>query len=89
MQHLPRKRYLGNNFDPAFLEDRCSGLQTLVDNILRETDLLNTELIQEFFCFNEPPICSESNEESRVRNDFHNNLFHFKLLHKTFIVDSY
>lgn len=67
VQHLPRKRYLGNNFDPAFLEERASGLQTLVNNILSETDLLSTQLIQEFFCLNEPPVYSETNEESRVR----------------------
>lgn len=66
VQHLPRKRYLGNNFDPTFLEERASGLQTLVNNILMEPKLIALQLIQEFFCLNEPPVYSETNEESRA-----------------------
>lgn len=66
VQHLPRKRWLGNNFDPVFLEERVTGLQNLVNAILREPDLAVSQQIQDFFCLNEPPVCAETNEESRV-----------------------
>lgn len=66
VKHLPRKRWLKNNFDPVFLEERVNGLQTLVNAILNETELINNPEIQDFFCLNEPPIYSETNEESRV-----------------------
>jgi sorting nexin-16 len=57
---------LKNNFDPIFLEERVSGLQTFVNAILAEPSLITSQEIQDFFCLNEPPIYSESNEESRV-----------------------
>lgn len=66
VKHLPRKRWLGNNFDTLFLDERSNGLQTLVNAILDENNLINTKLIQDFFCLNEPPSYSETNEESRV-----------------------
>ncbi|KAL1518144.1 hypothetical protein ABEB36_001814 [Hypothenemus hampei] len=67
VKHLPRKRWLKNNFDPTFLEDRISSLQTLVDTILREPDLVCSKEIQDFFCLNEPPtVHSDTNEESRA-----------------------
>ncbi|KAL3283897.1 hypothetical protein HHI36_018066 [Cryptolaemus montrouzieri] len=66
VRFLPRKRWLGNNFDPVFLEERINGLQTLVNSILSDKELLSTQDIQDFFCLNEPPIYSESNEESRA-----------------------
>lgn len=43
-----------------------NGLQTLVNAILSEPDLINSQEIQDFFCLNEPPVYSETNEESRV-----------------------
>lgn len=57
---------LKNNFDPIFLEERINGLQTLVNAILQQPDLLICKEIQDFFCLNEPPVHSDSNEESRV-----------------------
>lgn len=66
VKYLPRKRWLKNNFDPLFLEDRINGLQTLVNAILRVPELISTQEIQDFFCLNEPPINSDSNEESRA-----------------------
>ncbi|XP_063910930.1 sorting nexin-16 [Zophobas morio] len=66
VQLLPRKRWLKNNFDPIFLEERVSGLQTLVNAIVAESTLMATQEIQDFFCLNEPPIYSETNEESRA-----------------------
>lgn len=65
-KHLPRKRWLKNNFDPIFLEERINGLQTLVNAILQQPDLLICKEIQDFFCLNEPPVHSDSNEESRA-----------------------
>lgn len=49
-----------------FLEERLNGLQLLVNAILGEPDLLSSQQIQDFFCLNEPPVYSETNEESRV-----------------------
>lgn len=66
VQYLPRKRWLGNNFDPLFLEERVNGLQTLVNAILRESELINSQQVQDFFCFNEPPVVSDTNQESRA-----------------------
>ncbi|KAF5296571.1 hypothetical protein FQA39_LY12489 [Lamprigera yunnana] len=66
VQHLPRKRWLGNNFDPIFLEERVNGLQTLVNAILSEADLKTSQQIQDFFCFNEPPTVSENTQQSRA-----------------------
>lgn len=51
-----------------FLEERVSGLQTLVNAILAEPSLIVSQEIQDFFCLNEPPIYTETNEESRVIN---------------------
>lgn len=65
-KYLPRKRWLKNNFDPVFLDERINGLQTLVNAILRIPDLVNTQEIQDFFCLNEPPVHFDSNEESRA-----------------------
>ncbi|KAF2902832.1 hypothetical protein ILUMI_03349 [Ignelater luminosus] len=66
VHHLPRKRWLGNNFDPLFLEERVNGLQTLVNAILRESELVNSQQIQDFFCLNEPPAVLDTNQESRA-----------------------
>ncbi|KAI4471301.1 px serine/threonine kinase pxk [Holotrichia oblita] len=66
IQHLPRKRWLGNNFDPLFLEDRVSKLQTLVNYMLSDTELVNSHELQEFFCLTDPPMYSETSEESRA-----------------------
>ncbi|XP_066250602.1 sorting nexin-16 [Euwallacea similis] len=66
IKHLPRKRWLKNNFDPIFLEERISGLQTLVNAILHQPNMVNSKEIQDFFCLNEPPVHSDSNEESRA-----------------------
>lgn len=66
VRHLPRKRWLKNNFDPIFLEERINGLQSLVNAILQVPELVSSIEIQEFFCLNEPPMHSESNGESRA-----------------------
>lgn len=65
-QYLPRKRWLRNNFDPLFLDQRVNGLQVFVNAILNESTLVLSPIIQDFFCLNEPPVYSESNEESRA-----------------------
>lgn len=66
VQHLPRKRWLKNNFDPIFLEERVSGLQTLVNAILSVPELISSQEIQDFFCLNEPPVYSETSEETKA-----------------------
>nr|XP_023014424.1 sorting nexin-16 [Leptinotarsa decemlineata] len=65
-QHLPRKRWLKNNFDPIFLDERVNRLQTLVNAMLNEPDLICSQEIQDFFCLNEPPVYSETSEESKA-----------------------
>ncbi|KAJ8971077.1 hypothetical protein NQ317_014750 [Molorchus minor] len=57
---------LRNNFPRIFLEERVSGLQTLVNAILNVPELIASQEIQDFFCLNEPPVCTETNEESRA-----------------------
>ncbi|XP_056635878.1 sorting nexin-16 [Diorhabda sublineata] len=66
VQHLPRKRWLKNNFDPIFLEERVNGLQTLVNAILNVPELIGSQEIQDFFCLNEPPVYSETSEETKA-----------------------
>lgn len=63
---MPKKKWFGNNFDPNFLEERIQGLQAFVNAIISMPDLLNSQQIQDFFCLNEPPVYSDSTEESRV-----------------------
>lgn len=80
IQYLPRKRWLKNNFDPVFLEERVSGLQTLVNAILNVPELVSSKEIQDFFCLNEPPIYSETSEESKVSiSCYFENWFIFEL----------
>lgn len=79
VQHLPRKRWLGNNFDPIFLDDRVNGLQTLVNAILTEPDLVTSKQIQDFFCFNEPPSVSDITQESRaILEAFEDSIYQLK-----------
>ncbi|CAG9862259.1 unnamed protein product [Phyllotreta striolata] len=66
IQYLPGKRWLKNNFDPIFLEERVNGLQTLVNAILDVPELIATQEIQDFFCLNEPPVFSDSSEETKA-----------------------
>lgn len=77
MQHLPSKRWLKNNFDPIFIEERINGLQTLVNTIIHLPDIFGLQEIQDFFCLNEPPGYSETNDESRV-----NILLYFSIQYK-------
>lgn len=85
VQHLPRKKWIGNNFDSEFLEERMNGLQSLVNAILTEPDLISSQQIQDFFCLNEPPVCSETNEESRV-SSYSSILNDFKHKRKSFCI---
>lgn len=79
IQHLPRKRWLGNNFDPLFLEDRVSKLQTLVNYMLSDTELVNAHELQEFFCLTDPPMYTESSEESRaIFEGLEETIYHLK-----------
>ena len=63
---LPPKRYLGDNFDPNFLEMRKNGLQTYLQSVLDSNGAMTTEPVTEFFCFNDPPGPYDSLEESRA-----------------------
>lgn len=63
---LPRKKWLGDNFAPSFLEERIRGLQAFVNAILSSPLLIGTACVREFFCLDEPPALSDTAEESRV-----------------------
>ncbi|KAK4877143.1 hypothetical protein RN001_009649 [Aquatica leii] len=79
VQYLPRKRWLGNNFDPIFLDERVNGLQTLVNAILAEPELVTSQQIQDFFCFNEPPTVTDNTQESRAMLEaFEDTIYHLR-----------
>lgn len=63
---LPRKKWLGDNFAPNFLEERIRGLQAFVNGLLNSPDLVTLSCVREFFCLDEPPTLSDTVEESRV-----------------------
>ncbi|XP_012287433.1 sorting nexin-16 [Orussus abietinus] len=63
---LPRKKWLGDNFAPSFLEERIHGLQAFVNGILNTPELVSTSCVREFFCLDEPPTLSDTVEESRA-----------------------
>ncbi|EGI58439.1 Sorting nexin-16 [Acromyrmex echinatior] len=63
---LPRKKWLGDNFAPSFLEERICGLQTFVNGILNSPLLIGVSCVREFFCLDEPPALSDTAEESRA-----------------------
>lgn len=63
---LPRKRWFGDNFNSSFIEERIQGLQKLINNIVSNTELMNTPSVRDFFCLDEPPIYSDCVEESRA-----------------------
>lgn len=63
---LPRKKWLGDNFAPSFLEERICGLQAFVNGILSSSILIGVSCVREFFCLDEPPVLSDTAEESRV-----------------------
>lgn len=67
---LPRKKWLGDNFAPSFLEDRIRGLQSFVNGLLNNPDLVNLVCVREFFCLDEPPALSDTVEESRVSTSY-------------------
>lgn len=64
---LPRKKLFGDNFNAVFLDNRVQGLQMFVNSIMIKEQLRKDKLVREFFCLDEPPTCSESMEECRVR----------------------
>ncbi|OXU32280.1 hypothetical protein TSAR_007056 [Trichomalopsis sarcophagae] len=63
---LPRKKWLGDNFAPSFLEERIRGLQAFVNGLLNSPDLVGLACVREFFCLDEPPALSDTVEESRA-----------------------
>jgi sorting nexin-16 len=63
---LPRKRWFGNNFSLPFIEERIKGLQSFIDAIVSDKELIDSRMIRDFFCLDEPPSYSEIGEESRV-----------------------
>lgn len=63
---MPRKRWFGNNFSLAFIEERIRGLQRFIDAVTKDEELLAARSIRDFFCLDEPPSYNEIGEESRV-----------------------
>ncbi|XP_015125133.1 sorting nexin-16 [Diachasma alloeum] len=63
---LPRKKWIGDNFAPSFLEERIRGLQVFVNNLLGTAVLISNKSVREFFCLDEPPALSDTAEEARA-----------------------
>ncbi|KAK0087381.1 hypothetical protein PV325_001195 [Microctonus aethiopoides] len=63
---LPRKKWIGDNFAPSFLEERIRGLQVFVNDILNSPILVSNTSVREFFCLDEPPALSDTAEEARA-----------------------
>lgn len=74
---LPRKKWLGDNFAPSFLEGRIRGLQAFVNGILSSPLLIGTACVREFFCLDEPPALSDTAEESRVNKIIYIYIYNF------------
>ena len=47
---LPRKKFIGNNFDPLFLGKRMKGLSKYLKNILCHPQIANCVAIKRFLC---------------------------------------
>lgn len=66
---LPPKRWFRDNYEKDFLADRMHGLQAFINSVLCHANLCNSEPVQEFFCFSDPPGPHDSIEESRAYCD--------------------
>lgn len=64
---LPPKRWFRSNFDPDFLQDRKVGLQEFLENVTGHRDILSSQPVRDFFCFDDPPSVHDSLEESRAQ----------------------
>lgn len=60
---LPKKKWFGNNFSSAFLDQRVSGLQNFINTILNNAEMRKCSTVREFFCLDEPPSFSEEISE--------------------------
>lgn len=80
---LPRKKWIGDNFAASFLEERIRSLQTFVNGILSSPALIGCMCVREFFCLDEPPVLSDTAEESKVRVP---NLFKYPCINRSFII---
>ncbi|XP_059139534.1 sorting nexin-16-like [Physella acuta] len=63
---LPPKRWFRSNFDAEFLEERQLGLQAFLNNVTGHRDIVNSQPVRDFFCFDDPPGPHDSLEESRA-----------------------
>jgi sorting nexin-16 len=63
---FPRKKWFGNNFSSTFLDNRISGLQSFINQVIADDELKKAAVVREFFCLDEAPTYSESMEECRV-----------------------
>uniref|UniRef100_A0A3P8S3J8 PX domain-containing protein n=1 Tax=Amphiprion percula TaxID=161767 RepID=A0A3P8S3J8_AMPPE len=63
---LPPKRWFKDNYDEEFLEDRQTGLQTFLQNLMLHKDVIRSEAVRHFLCLVDPPNPFDSLEESRA-----------------------
>ncbi|XP_043287120.1 sorting nexin-16 [Venturia canescens] len=76
---LPKKKWLGDNFAPSFLEERIGGLQAFVNAILNTPTLIGNTSVREFFCLDEPPALSDTVEEARaIFEALEDSIYHLK-----------
>ncbi|XP_062338395.1 sorting nexin-16 [Osmerus eperlanus] len=63
---LPPKRWFKDNYDMEFLEERQIGLQTFLQNLIAHKDIINSAVVRQFLCLDDPPGPFDSLEESRA-----------------------
>ncbi|XP_029930717.1 sorting nexin-16 [Myripristis murdjan] len=63
---LPPKRWFKDNYDMEFLEERQIGLQTFLQNLIAHKDIINSEVVRQFLCLDNPPSPFDSLVESRA-----------------------
>ncbi|XP_070774930.1 sorting nexin-16-like [Enoplosus armatus] len=63
---LPPKRWFKDNYDEEFLEERQIGLQTFLQNLTLQVDIISSEAVRHFLCLVDPPSPFDSLEESRA-----------------------
>ncbi|KAM3603929.1 uncharacterized protein V6R79_004160 [Siganus canaliculatus] len=63
---LPPKRWFKDNYNEEFLERRRIGLQTYLQELTQNKDVISCESVRRFLCLLDPPSPFDSLEESRA-----------------------
>ncbi|XP_036939007.1 sorting nexin-16-like isoform X1 [Acanthopagrus latus] len=63
---LPPKRWFKDNYDAEFLDKRQIGLQTFLQKLTLDKDVIGSEAVRNFLCLVDPPSPFDSPEEIRA-----------------------